>query len=105
MCVDLFGSREKTRLGGMALAFLPVLFRALQILSVLLLLASPTAAPAVNVLTQHNDNFRTGANLSEYVLTVSNVNTGQFGKLFTRTVDGQIYAQPLYVNGLIISDR
>ena len=59
----------------------------------------------MNVLTQHNDNFRTGANLSEYVLTVSNVNTGQFGKLFSRAVDGQIYAQPLYVNGLIISNK
>ncbi|MGA2137775.1 MAG: hypothetical protein ABSH14_02835 [Verrucomicrobiia bacterium] len=59
----------------------------------------------MNVLTQHNDNFRTGANLSEYVLTVSNVNAGQFGKLFSRAVDGQIYAQPLYVNGLIISNK
>jgi PKD repeat protein len=59
----------------------------------------------MNVLTQHNDNFRTGANLSESVLTVSNVSTSQFGKLFTRTVDGQIYAQPLYVNGLTISNK
>ena len=61
--------------------------------------------PSTNVLTQHNDSFRTGANLSEYILTVSNVNTGQFGKLFSRAVDGQIYAQPLYVNGLIISNK
>ena len=79
--------------------------RILKVLSLLLLAALPTPAPAMNVLTQHNNNFRTGANLSEYVLTVSNVNTGQFGKLFSRVVDGQIYAQPLYVNGLIISNK
>ncbi len=63
------------------------------------------SAPAVNVLTQHNDNSRTGANLSEFILNVSNVNTGQFGKLFSRAVDGQIYAQPLYVNSLVISNK
>jgi hypothetical protein len=62
-------------------------------------------AMAVNVLTQHNDNFRTGANLGEFVLTTSNVNTGQFGKLYSRRLDGQIYAQPLYVHGLTISNK
>lgn len=65
---------------------------------------TPRAA-AVNILTQHNDNFRTGANLSEFVLTTSNVNTGQFGKLYSRRLDGQIYAQPLYVHGLAISNK
>ena len=93
------------RQGGSALIWLRVLACLLQILSVVLLSATPTSAPAMNVLTQHNDNFRTGANLSEYILTASNVNTGQFGKLFSRAVDGQIYAQPLYVNGLIISNK
>ncbi|MGB8328233.1 MAG: IPT/TIG domain-containing protein [Steroidobacteraceae bacterium] len=39
-------------------------------------------------------------NLNETALNVSNVRPAQFGKLFTRTVDGQIYAQPLYVAGL-----
>ncbi len=77
--------------------------RVLRILPVLLLLALPISASAVNVLTQHNDNFRTGANLSETNLTVSNVNSSQFGLLFSRPVDGQIYAQPLYVSGLMIS--
>jgi PKD repeat protein len=89
----------------MALASLRDFVRALQILSVFLLLASPISASVVNVLTQHNDSFRTGANLSEYVLTVSNVSTSQFGKLFSRVVDGQIYAQPLYVSGLTISNK
>ncbi len=69
------------------------------------LLLWPSRGAAVNVLTQHNDNFRTGANLNEYVLTTSNVNTGQFGKLFARPVDGQIFAQPLYVHNVTISNQ
>lgn len=49
------------------------------------------------VLTYHNDDTRDGAYLQEVTLTPSNVNSGQFGKLISYPVDGQIYAQPLYV--------
>ena len=49
------------------------------------------------VLTQHNDNGRSGTNVEETILNTSNVNVDQFGKLFSRKVQGQIYAQPLYV--------
>src|SRR5215831_16136472 len=56
----------------------------------------------VSVLTQHNDNARTGQNLNETALNTSNVNQSSFGKLFWRTLDGFIYAQPLYAPGLEI---
>jgi hypothetical protein len=81
-------------------------FARLLVVSFLVFAYQLMPAVAVNVLTQHNDNFRTGANLSEFVLTTSNVNTSQFGKLYTRArLDGQIYAQPLYVQGLTISNK
>jgi hypothetical protein len=51
----------------------------------------------VTVLTQHNDNLRTGANLHETILTAANVNVKRFGMLFKRLVDDQVYGQPLYV--------
>ncbi|MFY9908302.1 MAG: IPT/TIG domain-containing protein, partial [Candidatus Sulfotelmatobacter sp.] len=71
-------------------------------LFMLTLLSAIFGIGQVSVLTQHNDNARTGQNLSETVLNTSNVNQGGFGKLFWRTVDGFIYAQPLYVPGLTI---
>src|SRR5450631_1805702 len=55
-----------------------------------------------SVLTWHNDNFRTGQNLQETILTPSNVNVSSFGKLFTIGVDGKVDGQPLYVPGLTI---
>jgi hypothetical protein len=61
------------------------------------------ASPTVSVLTQHNDNGRTGQNTSETVLNTSNVNVNQFGKLFAMPSDGQVYAQPLYVPGVTIN--
>ena len=51
----------------------------------------------VNVVTQHYDAGRTGWYNKETTLNKNNVNTGEFGKLFSRTVDDQLYAQPLVV--------
>jgi len=58
--------------------------------------ATATATPAVltDVLTYHNDNARTGQNLTEQTLTTSNVKTS-FGKLFEDSVVGRVDAQPL----------
>jgi hypothetical protein len=53
----------------------------------------------------HNDNGRTGQNLTETVLTTGNVNSNQFGKLFVLPVDGQIYAEPLYVQGVSVAGQ
>ncbi|HEY7337758.1 MAG TPA: IPT/TIG domain-containing protein [Bryobacteraceae bacterium] len=47
--------------------------------------------------TYHNDNLRTGQNTTETVLTTSNVNQSQFGKLFSYPLDGIAFASPLYV--------
>jgi hypothetical protein len=59
-------------------------------------------AGQVNVLTYHNNNSRTGENLNETLLTPANTGSNTFGKLFTYSVDGYVYAQPLYVSGLTI---
>ncbi len=77
------------------------------LLTVLLLIIIRSPGPAraqsfAGVLTWHNDVERTGQNLNEAILTAANVNSTQFGKKFSYSVDGQIYAQPLYVPGVNI---
>ncbi|MGD0225481.1 MAG: choice-of-anchor D domain-containing protein [Terriglobia bacterium] len=61
-----------------------------------------TGNPLPGVYTQRYDNSRSGANTQEVILTPSNVNVNQFGKLFALPVDGQVYAQPLYVQNVTI---
>lgn len=51
-----------------------------------------------DVITQHQDSARTGANLYETTLNTTNVNPSQFGLLFKLPVDGTVFAQPLYVS-------
>jgi hypothetical protein len=55
------------------------------------------------MFTYHADKFRSGVNLQEFALTKSTVKSSTFGKVFSRSVDGQIYAQPLYVANLTIA--
>ena len=61
------------------------------------------AAPAAtDVLTYHNDNARTGQNLTELILTTSNVNSANFGKVGFYSVDGKVDAQPLYASNVAV---
>jgi hypothetical protein len=72
------------------------------------LLTMATAAPAwsqISITTERYDTSRTGANLNETILNTSNVNVNQFGRLFSYTVDGSIYAQPLYVPNVSIPGK
>ena len=62
----------------------------------------PPPPPAVAVYTHKYDNTRQGANVSETILTPTNVTSTTFGKLFTLNVDGYIFGQPLYVPNLTI---
>ncbi|MDB5331402.1 MAG: hypothetical protein JWP03_2553, partial [Phycisphaerales bacterium] len=61
--------------------------------------------PGTAVLTGHDDNARSGLNSSELQLTPGNVNQATFGKKFSYSVDGQVYAQPLYVPNLAIPGK
>ena len=93
-------------------------WRLLKLVSALLLLGLPgttrsqqpdaadSAEPVVDVLTNHNDNARTGANLRETRLNTQNVGQPEkFGKLFSLTVDGQVYAQPLVKSHVEIAGK
>lgn len=56
--------------------------------------------PAVNVLTWHNDAFRSGANLAETELTRNTVSPAWFGQIADVAVDGTVYTQPLVIGNL-----
>ena len=61
------------------------------------------ANTANELLTYKYDNNRTGSNPNETSLNTSNVNSSQFGLRVTYPVDGNVYAQPLYMSGLTIN--
>ncbi len=65
-------------------------------------LPSAIGQSKLGVFTQQYNNARTGSNTTEKFLTPANVNSTQFGKLFSVSVDGQIYTQPLWVQGVTI---
>lgn len=82
-----------------------MIHRHLSLLAAATSLGLSSSAFAVDVLTHHNDHFRTGLNASETILKPSNVNVATFGKLFTQPVDGEVYAQPLIMSGVAIPGK
>jgi hypothetical protein len=61
-----------------------------------------TGITSFAVVTDRYDNVRSGANTAETQLTTSNVNTTQFGLLFSRSITGAVYGQPLYAGGISV---
>lgn len=61
------------------------------------------AAGQVAITTYHYDNYRTGWNQSESVLTPANVAKATFGLLHNVKLDDQVDAQPLVVPGVVIT--
>ena len=59
--------------------------------------AAPPAVP-----TQNNDNARTGANVSETILSPTTVTATSIKKLFTRSLDANVNGQVLYVPNVTI---
>ena len=67
---------------------------------------APGAAPGIlvhtDVVTSRNNLARTGANLTESVLTPANVKASSFGLLQILPTDGAVFAQPLYLAQLTV---
>ncbi|MGC2401028.1 MAG: PQQ-binding-like beta-propeller repeat protein [Acidobacteriaceae bacterium] len=70
------------------------------VLAVWFLAAGCTCAISQEVLTYHYNNARTGTNYAESTLTLTNVNSASFGKLFTLAADGLVDAEPLYLSAV-----
>lgn len=65
--------------------------------------AKMTSAP--DVTTYHYDNARDGLNSQETILTPSNVNSADFGKIGFDAVDGRVDAEPLYLANVAIANQ
>ena len=76
--------------------------RRIELVTLFLAFSFASLSRAQDVLTYHNDNARTGQNLNETILTPSNLNATQFGKVLQVSVDGKVDAQPLYASAVAI---
>jgi hypothetical protein len=102
-------SRRAKSGDGPFLEVLPMRFLSFQTRRLIWLICfalfATLASSATDVATYHYDIARTGQNLNETILTLSNVNSSSFGKLFTYPVDGIIDAQPLYLSAVSIPGK
>ena len=75
------------------------------LLGLVVVCSGSAALGAVNVLERSYNEFRTGANTAETVLTPTNVTSSanQFHKRFEMKVDGKIEGSPLYASGITIA--
>jgi hypothetical protein len=64
--------------------------------------ASIAVTDLFGVFTYHNNLSRDGTNVQEYALTPQTVNPATFGKLFSCSLDGAAYTQPLWMPNLNI---
>lgn len=80
-------------------------FHFLTFVLTLIATACAFAVPALaqDVLTYHNTNQRDGLTNTEKILTLSNVNSTSFGKLFTVAADGLVDAEPLYISNVSVA--
>jgi hypothetical protein len=76
----------------------------LVVVGTLSLVADATVA-AQNVTTYRYDEQVSGINPKETLLTPANVNVSTFGEIFSDPVDGQVFAQPLYVRKVSIPGK
>jgi len=67
--------------------------------------ATLTVSPTTDVLTYHNDIARTGQNLTESILNLTNVNAGQFGKLAFFQMDGFVDAELLLASNVVVPNQ
>ena len=63
----------------------------------------PASGASTDISTYKYDVSRSGLNASESTLTLSNVNSSNFGLLRTLAVDGKVDAQPLYLAHLSVA--
>jgi hypothetical protein len=109
--VSVVGSYQHRLFKGTALRLYkllgdtPMSTRAIYSFVFLVFLFTIPSIAQIQVLTQHYNNTRTGANLDETILTPSNVVWTKFGKLFSHSVDGAIVGQALYLPAVSIPGK
>lgn len=65
-------------------------------------IAHAAAAPAAPIPTNAGDNGRDGWYPDEPGLSPATVQSGSFGELFSKQLNGDIYAQPIVSNGVLL---